>query len=350
MNVFALEIMSSINVLNWMKKTDPFQIRFSWYNGNSDLKMELPFFHKNLLGIEGLRVEEIRSLLNMTTAFKEISRREIKKVPTLRGRTIVNLFFEPSTRTRTSFELAAKRLSADAVNISSSTSSVVKGETLIDTVKNLQAMHPDLIIMRHSAAGAPHFLARHVETPVINAGDGAHEHPTQALLDLYTMEEHGGEVRGKTIGIVGDIAHSRVARSNILCLTKMGAKVIVCGPPTLIPKGIEAMKVEVAYDLDAILPRLDIIMMLRIQLERQRRGHFPSISEYSKFYGLNRRRLERCKPEILVMHPGPVNRGIELEPDVADGSRSVILDQVENGLALRMALLYILAGGRRDDS
>jgi len=333
-----------------MKVDRPFQIFFSCYNENSDRKMELSFFHKNLLGIEGLRVEEIRSILDMTTAFKEISKREIKKVPTLRGRTIVNLFFEPSTRTRTSFELAAKRLSADAVNISSTTSSVVKGETLLDTARNLQAMHPDLIILRHSAAGAPHFLARHIETPIINAGDGAHEHPTQALLDLYTMEEQVGNIQGKTIGIVGDIKHSRVARSNILCLTKMGAKVVVCGPPTLIPKGIEAMEVEVSYNLDEILPELDIVMMLRIQLERQERGLFPSLAEYSKLYGLNRKRLSRCKPEILVMHPGPINRGIELEPDVADGSRSVILDQVENGLALRMALLYILCGGKRDDS
>ncbi len=310
----------------------------------------ITFSHKHLLGIEDLRVEEIRSILDATTAFKEISRREIKKIPTLRGKTVVNLFFEPSTRTRTSFELAAKRLSADTVNISSSTSSVVKGETLVDTARNLQAMHPDLIILRHGAAGAPHFLARHVETPIINAGDGAHEHPTQALLDLYTMVEHGGDVADKTIGIVGDIKHSRVARSNILCLVKMGARVIVCGPPTLIPKGIEAMGVEVCYDLDAVLPRLDIVMMLRIQLERQERGLFPSLSEYSKLYGVNKRRLRRCKAEVLVMHPGPINRGIELDPDVADGSRSVILDQVENGLALRMLLLYLLCGGKHHDS
>jgi aspartate carbamoyltransferase catalytic subunit len=310
----------------------------------------ITFSHKHLLGIEDLQVDEIKSILDATTAFKEISRREIKKIPTLRGKTIVNLFFEPSTRTRTSFELAAKRLSADTVNISSSASSVVKGETLVDTARNLQAMRPDLIILRHSAAGAPHFLARYVETPIINAGDGTHEHPTQALLDLYTMVEHGGDVAGKTIGIVGDIKHSRVARSNILCLTKMGAKIIVCGPPTLIPRGIEAMGAEVYDDLDAILPRLDIIMMLRIQLERQERGLFPSLAEYSRFYGLNRRRLERCKTEVLVMHPGPINRGIELDPDVADGSRSVILDQVENGLALRMMLLYLLCGGKRHDS
>ena len=312
--------------------------------------MDITFSHKHLLGIEGLGVDEIESILNATTVFKDISKREIKKIPTLRGKTIVNLFFEPSTRTRTSFELAAKRLSADTVNISASTSSVVKGETLVDTARNLQAMHPDLIILRHSAAGAPHFLARYVETPIINAGDGAHEHPTQALLDLYTMREQGGDVTGKTIGIVGDIKHSRVARSNILCLTKMGARVVVCGPPTLIPRGIEAMGVEIRYDLDSLLPYLDIVMMLRIQLERQERGLFPSLTEYSKLYGLNRKRLERCRPEILVMHPGPINRGIELDPDVADGSRSVILDQVENGLALRMALLYILCGGKHHDS
>lgn len=312
--------------------------------------MDITFFHKNLLGIEGLRVEEIRTILNATKAFKEISRREIKKVPTLRGKTVVNLFFEPSTRTRTSFELAAKRLSADAVNISSSSSSVVKGETLLDTVKNLQAMHPDLIILRHSAAGAPHFLAKHIDTPVINAGDGAHEHPTQALLDLYTMEDHAGSVRGKTIAIAGDIKHSRVARSNILSLTKMGANVIVCGPPTLIPVGIEAMGVHVTFDFDGILPELDILMMLRIQLERQERGLFPSLEEYSRLYGLNKRRLKRCRPDVLIMHPGPINRGIELDPDVADGSHSLILDQVENGLALRMALLYILCGGKHDDS
>ncbi len=312
--------------------------------------MEISFFHKNLLGIEGLRVEEIRTILNATTAFKEISRREIKKVPTLRGKTIVNLFFEPSTRTRTSFELAAKRLSADTVSISSSTSSVVKGETLVDTARNLQAMHPDLIILRHSAAGAPHFLSRHIDVPIINAGDGAHEHPTQALLDLYTMEENVGDIRGKTIGIIGDIKHSRVARSNILSLVTMGAKVVVCGPPTLIPKGIEAMGVSVSFNLEEILSELDIVMMLRIQLERQERGLFPSLTEYSRFYGLNRHRLSRCKPGVLIMHPGPINRGIELDPDVADGSHSLILDQVENGLALRMVLLYILCGGKHDDS
>ncbi len=312
--------------------------------------MDISFFHKNLLGIEGLRVEEIRTILNATTAFKEISQREIKKVPTLRGKTIVNLFFEPSTRTRTSFELAAKRLSADTVNISASTSSAVKGETLVDTARNLQAMHPDLIILRHGAAGAPHFLSRHIDVPIINAGDGAHEHPTQALLDLYTMEENVGNVRGKSIGIVGDIKHSRVARSNILALTAMGADVVVCGPPTLIPKGIETMGVEVSHDLEAILPSLDIIMMLRIQLERQERGLFPSLTEYASLYGLNRRRLKRCKQDILIMHPGPINRGIELDPDVADGSHSLILDQVENGLALRMALLYILCGRKPHDS
>lgn len=312
--------------------------------------MEITFFHKNLLGIEGLRVEEIRTILTATKAFKEISRREIKKAPTLRGKTVVSLFFEPSTRTRTSFELAAKRLSADTVNISSSTSSVSKGETLLDTAKNLQAMYPDIIILRHSAAGAARFLAKFIDVPVINAGDGAHEHPTQALLDLYTMEERLGSVRGKTIGIVGDIKYSRVARSNILSLTKMGAKVIVCGPPTLIPKGIEAMGAGVASDLDEILPELDIVMMLRIQLERQERGMFPSLTEYSRLYGLNRRRLSRCKHDILIMHPGPINRGIELEPDVADGSHSLILNQVENGLALRMALLYILCRGKQYDS
>ena len=312
--------------------------------------MEISFFHKNLLGIEGLRVEEIRTLLDATTAFKEISRREIKKVPTLRGKTVVNLFFEPSTRTRTSFELAAKRLSADTVNISASTSSVVKGETLVDTARNLQAMHPDLIILRHGAAGAPHFLSRHVDTPIINAGDGAHEHPTQALLDLYTMEEHVGSVGGKTIAIVGDIKHSRVARSNILVLTKMGARVVVCGPPTLVPTGIEAMDVTVSYDFDEILPELDIVMMLRIQLERQERGLFPTLLEYSRLYGLNKNRLKRCKSDILIMHPGPINRGIELDPDVADGSHSVILEQVENGLALRMAILYLLCGGKHHDS
>ncbi len=312
--------------------------------------MEMVFLHKNLLGIEGLRVEEIRTILDATTAFKEISKREIKKVPTLRGKTIINLFFEPSTRTKTSFELAAKRLSADTVNISSSTSSVVKGENLIDTARNLQAMSPDLIVLRHGMAGAPHFLSRYIDVPIINAGDGAHEHPTQALLDLYTMEERVGSVRGKNIGIVGDIKHSRVARSNILSLTTMGANVTVCGPPTLIPRGIESLGVRVSYDLDAILPNLDIIMMLRIQLERQERGLFPSLREYARFYGLNRHRLKQCKPKIVIMHPGPINRGIELDPDVADGSHSVILDQVENGLALRMALLYILCGGRHHDS
>ncbi len=312
--------------------------------------MNVTFSHKNLLGIEGLRVEEIRLVLDTAKAFKEISRRDIKKVPTLRGKTIINLFFEPSTRTRTSFELAAKRLSADTINISSSASSVVKGETLLDTVKNLRVMHPDLLILRHSAAGAPHFLARHVDVPVINAGDGAHEHPTQALLDLYTMVEHLGGVDGKKIGIVGDIKHSRVARSNILCLKKMGAEVAVCGPPTLIPRGIETMGVEVTTDFDKLLSELDVVMMLRIQLERQERGFFPSLTEYTRFYGLTKERMAMCKPGVLVMHPGPINRGVEVSPEVADGDRSLILDQVENGLAVRMALLYLICGGRSSDS
>lgn len=305
------------------------------------------FKSRHLLGIEDLEVEEIRPILDQAKAFKEVMKRKIKKVPTLRGKTVVNLFYEPSTRTRTSFELAAKWLSADVVNISVGTSSVVKGESLRDTARTIEAMEAGIIILRHPQSGAPHILARLVRSSVINAGDGAHEHPTQALLDLFTILEHKKTVEGLVVGIVGDIAHSRVARSNILCLKKMGAEVIVVGPPTLIPPRIEEMGVEVSYRLDDVIPKFDILMVLRIQLERQRSNLFPTIREYIELYGIDERRLKRAKKGVLVMHPGPVNRGIELTSEVADGPSSLIQEQVTNGVAVRMAILYLLSGAQR---
>jgi aspartate carbamoyltransferase catalytic subunit len=301
---------------------------------------------KDLLGIRDLSVEEITLILETADSFKEVSGRDIKKVPTLRGKTVVNLFFEPSTRTRTSFELAAKRLSADVINFTTSTSSMVKGETLLDTASNIQAMRADFIVLRHPAAGAPHILARALQAAVINAGDGGHEHPTQALLDLFTLREKKREFRGLRVAIIGDISHSRVARSNIFALTKLGAEVRIAGPPTMIPRDIEHLGVSVFYNLDEALAGVDVIMMLRLQLERQGIALFPGIREYATCYGLTPERLRMASPDVLVMHPGPINRGVEISAEVADSVSSVILDQVTNGVAVRMAVLYLLSGGK----
>lgn len=309
----------------------------------------MQFRKKDLLGIKQLEPEEINLILETSETFKEISTRPIKKVPTLRGRTVVHLFYEPSTRTRTSFEIAAKRLSADTFNISASTSSIVKGETLLDTARNLEAMNPDVIVLRHSAAGAPHLLARHVQASVINAGDGMHEHPTQALLDLLTIKDKKGTISGQTVAIIGDIAHSRVARSNVWALTKMGARVLVAGPTTMIPHDLDKLGVEVFYRPEDVIPKADVIMMLRIQLERQGQMLLPSLREYARVFGLNEEKLSQAKPDVLIMHPGPINRGVEISPSVADGPYSVILDQVNNGVAVRMALLYLLIGGEKDE-
>lgn len=309
----------------------------------------MQFRKKDLLGIKQLEPEEINLILETAETFKEISTRPIKKVPTLRGRTVVHLFYEPSTRTRTSFEIAAKRLSADTFNISASTSSIVKGETLLDTARNLEAMNPDVIVLRHSAAGAPHLLARHVQASVINAGDGMHEHPTQALLDLLTIKDKKGTISGQTVAIIGDIAHSRVARSNVWALTKMGAQVLVAGPTTMIPHDLDKLGVEVFYRPEDVIPKADVIMMLRIQLERQGQMLLPSLREYARVFGLNEEKLSQAKPDVLIMHPGPINRGVEISPAVADGPYSVILDQVNNGVAVRMALLYLLIGGEKDE-
>jgi aspartate carbamoyltransferase catalytic subunit len=300
---------------------------------------------RDLLGIEDLTADEIRYILDAVPPFKEISERDIKKVPTLRGKTIINLFFEPSTRTRTSFEIAGKRLSADVINISVATSSVSKGESLRDTAENLQAMQADVLVVRHSAVGVPHLLARYLPSPVINAGDGAHEHPTQALLDLYTLQEKWGTLTGHTVLIVGDIAASRVARSNMLAMRKLGMQVCVCGPRTMLPIGIEQLGVECTSDFDAAIQGADAVMMLRIQRERHGEVLFPSLQEYAERYCLTAERLRRAKSGVLVMHPGPMNRGVEIAPEVADGLESVILTQVTNGVAVRMALLYLLLGG-----
>jgi len=301
---------------------------------------------KDLLGIQDLSVEEINLILETAESFKEVSGRDIKKVPTLRGKTVVNLFFEPSTRTRTSFELAAKRLSADVINFAVSASSISKGETLLDTARNIEAMQADFIVLRHPMAGAPNGLARMLRASVVNAGDGGHEHPTQALLDLYTLREKKREIKGLRLAIVGDIAHSRVARSNIYALTKLGAEVRVVGPPTMMPREIERLGVKVFYDLDEGLRGVDVIMMLRLQLERQGIALFPSIREYSRLYCLTPERVRLAAPDALVMHPGPINRGVEIAPEVADSVSSVILDQVTNGVAVRMAVLYLLSGGK----
>ena len=308
---------------------------------------------KHLLGIEELSEEEITIILDQAEGFLEVLARPIPKVPTLRGKTIANLFCEPSTRTRASFELAAKRLSADILNITVSSSSFLKGETLKDTARNIEAMQTDMIIIRHSCPGAPHFLSRCVEASVVNAGDGAHEHPTQALLDVMTIRRKLGEIKGLNVSIVGDIAHSRVARSNILALTKLGAKVTVCGPRTMMPAEIEKTGAKVTYKLKDALAKADVINVLRIQLERQKKGVFPSIREYIKSFGINREVLDKyAGKKTIIMHPGPINRGVELSQDVADSEHSVILDQVTNGVAIRMAVLFLLSqiksGGKEE--
>ncbi len=300
---------------------------------------------KDILGIKELSVEEITLILDTADSFLEVSTREIKKVPTLRGKRVINLFYEASTRTRTSFEIAAKRLSADTINISASTSSVVKGETLIDTAKNIEAMNPDLIVIRHSAAGAPHMLASLLRQSIINAGDGAHEHPTQALLDMMTIRSRKGRIAGLKAAIIGDITHSRVARSNIHGLTKMGAHVVVSGPATMLPREIETLGVVAYARIEEAIRDADIIMMLRIQTEREKQNLFPSLREYAQYFSLNRKNIALAREDCIVMHPGPMNRGVEISPEVADGPHSVILDQVTNGVAVRMALLYLLTGG-----
>lgn len=307
------------------------------------------FNHKDLLGMGPLSVEEITLILDTAESLKAISTRDIKKVPTLRGKSIVNFFYEPSTRTRTSFDVAAKQLSADTFSLSGSTSSMVKGETLLDTARNLQAMRPDLIVLRHPSSGAPHMLARVLEAGVINAGDGINEHPTQALLDLYTIREKMGRIRGVKVVIIGDISHSRVARSNIIGLTKMGAEVTVSGPPTMLPLGVESLGVRVVPDPAQAIRGQDVIMLLRIQLERQSHVLFPSMREYASFFGLTPEMMKAAREGAIVMHPGPLNRGVEIAPEVADGPSSVILDQVANGVAVRMAVLYLLIGGAKGD-
>jgi len=299
---------------------------------------------KHLLGIKDITREDIELIFETTDNFKEVINRPIKKVPSLRDVTIANVFFENSTRTRLSFELAQKRLSADVVNFSASTSSVKKGETLLDTVNNILAMKVDMIVMRHASPGAPHFLARHINANIVNAGDGTHEHPTQALLDAYSIREKLGTVSGKKVAIIGDILHSRVALSNIFALRKLGAKVMVCGPPTLLPKFISQLGVQVELDIKKALDWCDVANVLRIQLERQQIKYFPSLREYSLYYGINNKLLNSLKKQIILMHPGPINRGVELSSDAADSQHSIILDQVENGVAIRMAVLYLLAG------
>jgi aspartate carbamoyltransferase catalytic subunit len=305
----------------------------------------MAFRHKHILGIEQLSKGDIQMILDTAENFREINSREIKKVPTLRGKTIINLFYEASTRTRTSFEIAGKRLSADTINMTASGSSVTKGETLEDTAKNIEAMRPDIIVMRHAASGAPHYLAERIDCSVINAGDGAHEHPSQALLDLLTIRQHKQTLEGLTVAIIGDITHSRVARSNLYALTRMGAKVRLAGPGTMIPPGIERLGAEVYTDIREAIRGADVVMMLRIQLERQGKTMLPTLREYARFYGLNQENLKLAKEDAIVMHPGPMNRGVEISSYVADGIQNVILEQVENGVAVRMALLYLVAGG-----
>ncbi|ABA88859.1 aspartate carbamyltransferase [Syntrophotalea carbinolica DSM 2380] len=307
----------------------------------------MAFNHKHILGIEQMSAEDITLILDTAESFKDVSLRSIKKVPTLRGKTVINVFFEASTRTRTSFEIAGKRLSADTVNISASTSAVVKGETLEDTAKNLEAMKPDIIVMRHSCSGAPHYLAERCDFSVINAGDGAHEHPSQALLDLLTIRQKKGHIEGLTVAIIGDITHSRVARSNVYALNKLGAEVRLCGPGTMLPPGIERLGAQVFDRIDDAVSGADVVMMLRIQQERQGKTMLPSLREYSMFYGLTPDRMKLAKPDAIVMHPGPMNRGVEISSAVADGPQNVILDQVENGVAVRMALLYLVSGGEK---
>ena len=306
--------------------------------------------HKDLLGIGDLSPEEITLVLDTAEAMKEVGTRPIKKVPALRGKTVVNLFFEPSTRTRTSFEIAEKRLSADTLNIATSSSSVVKGETLADTALNLEAMSPDMIVLRHSSSGACHFLSRICRSAIINAGDGMHEHPTQALLDAFTIRERKKQLTGLKVAIIGDLLHSRVLRSNIQLLTKMGADVWVCGPPTLIPTDIRRFGVQATSQVDEAIVDADVIMLLRIQLERMEGAYFPSLREYFRVFGMTEERLRLARPEVMIMHPGPMNRGVEIASEVADGPYSVILDQVANGVAVRMAVLYLLAGGSDEEA
>lgn len=300
--------------------------------------------HRHLLGIEPLSREDILAILDAAEGLREVLDRPIKKVPALRGKTVVNLFYEASTRTRASFEVAEKVLSADSLTIATAASSVAKGETLLDTARNLEAMNPDMIVVRHASSGAPHFLARHCRSAIVNAGDGAHEHPTQALLDALTLRQKKGRLEGLTVAIVGDVLHSRVARSNVWLLTRLGASVRLCAPPTLVPPGIQALA-PVTHDLDEAIRGADAIMMLRIQMERMSGGFVPSLREYHARYGLTEARLRQAKKDVLIMHPGPMNRGVEIASEVADGPWSVILDQVTNGVAVRMAVLYLLLGG-----
>lgn len=299
---------------------------------------------KHLIGIKDITEQDIQLILQTAATFKEVINRPIKKVPTLRDITIANLFFENSTRTRVSFELAQRRLSADTINFTAGSSSVKKGETLLDTVNNILAMKVDMVVMRHPSPGAPAFLANHIDANIINAGDGTHEHPTQALLDAFSMQERVGDLAGKKILIIGDIMHSRVALSNIFCLNKLGAEVTLCGPPTLIPKHIQKLGVKVEHNIDKALNNCDVANVLRIQLERQNTKFFPSLREYSLYFGVNKQRLDKLDRQITVMHPGPINRGVEITSDVADSEHSIILDQVENGVAVRMAVMYLLAG------
>jgi len=313
---------------------------------SSGQEPETRWTRKDLVGIQDLTAEEVLHILDTAAAFKTVGTRDVKKVPALRGQTLVNFFVEASTRTRVSFELAAHRLSADVINVSASTSSLTKGETLKDTAKVFEANHADIIVLRHSSAGAAQFLAERLEASVINAGDGAHEHPTQALLDTFTIREKLGRIAGIHVAIVGDILFSRVARSNIHALLKLGARVTLVGPSTLVPREFEQMGVTVTHELDAVLPDADVVNLLRIQHERQRKEYFPSLGEYTALFGLTKQRAERLKPGALIMHPGPVNRGVEIDSDLADSHRSVILDQVTNGLAVRMAVLYLCAGVR----
>ena len=308
----------------------------------------MPLAEKHLLGIGGLSLEDIELILRTSKSFKEISFRPIKKVPTLRGKSVINLFYEPSTRTRSSFEIAAKRLSADAINFSVSQSSSVKGETLIDTVKNLQSMNPDIIVVRHSAAGVPHLLSEYCDASIVNAGDGMHEHPTQALLDVLTILDHKKQIEGLKVAIVGDIAHSRVARSDTLILNKMGAQVWVCAPPTLIPMQFEEYGAKVTYHMREALSGADVVIMLRVQRERQKEVLYPSVREYFALYGLNKEKMKWAKRTAIVLHPGPINRGVEIDPELVDGECSVILEQVTNGVAVRMAVLYLLLGASEE--
>jgi aspartate carbamoyltransferase catalytic subunit len=303
------------------------------------------FLGKDLIGLEPLDAEKIKMILDTAEPFKEISERAIKKVPVLRGKTIVNLFFEPSTRTRISFEFAEKRLSADTVNIAASGSSVQKGETLVDTARNLEAMRIDMVVMRHGSSGAARFLAERIPSNVINAGDGRHEHPTQGLLDLLTIRDHRGRIEGLRVCLVGDVLHSRVARSNIWGLTRLGAEVAVCGPRTLLPANVSDLGVQVFTSIDEAIEWADVLNVLRLQFERMQAGYVPSVREYNRVYGVTRERVERSPRDLLILHPGPMNRGVEIDSDVADGPHSVILDQVTNGVAVRMAVLYLLAGG-----